>query len=391
MKTRLTPPRLVTGGRRRLAVGLMTLLMGLSMALETAQAIPSAPTGGRIHGRAPTATGNLTIRLPGGSSPLTNNAQVIWTAKPNEFTLAPLTPGLTYTDADGDLPAASSITLANPPGVTWTWKKGATPLTAAQLSQPLQSNFTDGTVLTVSASAPVNVTSASGLPNTGSQTFTTPTYNVVVRQPPPPPRIWVNGTTFAIDAGFPKTAFTGAYFQFYMNGTNASANGNYTYSTNQPGWTTVSAAGVVSFTRMPTTAEKSVTITITDTAGVDAPRTYAFTPNLWFVNRGVTTGATSAAAADAYCAGLGNGYDTPSYMVMTNAIYAGVGTRAADGRLWDEWGSMRRGFYGNGWAEDGYWAKEVYGLSRYHVDLYSGLLGICGPYSQCFVACSRSL
>ena len=167
MKTRLTPPRLLTVGRRRLAVGVMTLLVGLGLAVETVQAIPSAPTGGRIHGRAPTASGDLTIRLPGGTTALTNNVPVIWTAKPNEFTLAPLTPGLTYTDADGDEPSGTAITQANPPGVTWTWKTGNTALTAAQLDQPFQSNFADGTVLTVSASAPVNVTAASGLPSTG--------------------------------------------------------------------------------------------------------------------------------------------------------------------------------------------------------------------------------
>lgn len=386
MKTRLTPPGLVTGGRRRLAVGMMTLLLGLGLTVETVQAIPSAPTGGRIHGRAPTASGNLTIRLPGGTTELTNNAQVIWTAKPNEFTLAPLTPGLTYSDADGDLPAASSITLANPPGVTWTWKKGATPLTPAQLSQPLQSNFTDGTVLTVSASAPVNVTSVSGLPNTGSQTFTTPTYNVVVRQPPPPPRIYVNGTTFAIDAGFPKTGFVGANFQFYMNGTNASANSNYMYGTNQPGWTTVSSTGIVSFTRMPTAAEKSVTITITDTTGVDVPRSYVFAPNLWFVNGGITR---QAAAADAYCAGLGNGYATSSYTFLSNASYGGSGTRAADGRLWDEWGRMDS--FGPGWFNSYYWALEPDGSNRHLVDLKTGILTSGWTTNSTYVVCSRSL
>ncbi|UNK24180.1 hypothetical protein [Yersinia intermedia] len=319
------------------------------------------------------------ILLPDGSTALTNNAHVIWTAKPSEFTLAPLTSGLTYTDEDGDLPSGTAITLANPPGVTWTWKNGATALTDDQLSQPLQSNFAGGTVLTVSVSTPVNVTAVSGLPNSGSQTFVTPTFNVVVKAPP---TIYVNGTPFAIDAGFPKTGFVGANFQFYMNGTNAVDNGTYTYTTNQPGWTTVSSTGVVTFTRMPTAAEKAVTITITDTTGVDAPRDYAFTPDLWFVNRGNTK--NTPAQADTYCVGLGA---TPSHTVMSS------GSRAADGRLWDEWGSMSAYGTDAGWNSSGYWAKEkeLGGSYRYYVLLSSGVVGNARSDGTYYVACSRSL
>ena len=311
-------------------------------------AVMSGDTG-RIHGRAPTVTGTLTILLPDGSTELTEGAQVSWTASPSDFTLGPLTPGLTYSDEDGDLPATlDAVTLANPPGVSWTWMQGATVLTPAQVSQPFQNNFADGTVLTVSASVPVIVASASGLPDFGEQTLTTPDYNVIVKMPPPPPVIYVNGTTFGFTDGFPTTGFENAQFQFYMNGVDDTENARYTYVSNQPGWASVTPDGVVSFDRKPATPEKAVTITITDTAGVVEPSIYTFSVATWFDGHlpvGMYTQPESIRACESV------GQYLPRLAELTNAVYIdnGNGTgngghfvRVVGGGLTPEWGDVTR-------------------------------------------------
>ena len=344
MKTRQTLSCLWAAGRRRLVVGVTAALLVPGLAVEPVQAITSSPTGGRIHGRAPTVTGTPTILLPDGTTALTDGAQVSWSASPGDFTLGPLTPGLTYSDEDGDLPATpDAITLANPPGVTWTWMQGTTPLTSAQMNQPFQNNFADGTVLTVSASVPVTVASASGLPDAGEQIIPTPFYTVVVKAPLPTPVIRVNGATFALTDGFPTTAFENAQFQFYMNGVNAADNDKYHFSSNIPGIVQTSADGAVWFAQRPTPAQKHITITIADKTGLEPSLTYQITLNSWFVYLGRGANAQDHIAGTP-CGNEGAEVPTADDL-LAQPHFARYGNNAAAGRevgngLWGEWGSL---------------------------------------------------
>ncbi|PHI28840.1 hypothetical protein CRN84_05700 [Budvicia aquatica] len=318
----------------------------LCVALSGVAPAVGAPATGEtrpIMGRAPTAAGSVSILKP-GATPLVDNDQILGSKKPNEFTLAPLSSGVTFTDLDGDTQATPGLAIA-PAGVTWTWKNGVTPLTTTQLNQTFATNFAHNTTLTVQANAPVLSTSLTGLPTTSGTPvlLTSPVYRVRVNNPPPPV-IYVNGTTFAWNSGFPTTGFVGAKFQLYMNGVDATANNNYTYQENgSQTWVDLAALnasgteGTVSFIGTPTSANKTLTVIATNKTDSNDKHTLNITIGRWFVNGGATT--RTAANADAYCTGLGGGYSTPPYATMTNAAYGAAGTRAPVAGLWSQWGA----------------------------------------------------
>ncbi|GKX52791.1 hypothetical protein [Budvicia aquatica] len=353
----------------------------------------SDPTG-KIKGRAPTAAGSVSILMPGGATPLVDNAQVLGSKKPNEFSLAPLSPGITFTDLDGDTQALPGLAIA-PAGVTWTWKNGGTPLTATQLTQTFATNFAHNTTLTVQADAPVLSTSLTGLPTTSGTPvlLASPVYRVRVNNPPPPV-IYVNGTTFAWDSGFPTMGFVGAQFQLFMNGVNATANSNYTYTENgNQTWVDIPASnasgteGTFTFIGTPTSANKTLQLIATNKTDSSDKYTLNITIGRWFVNGGAIL--RNGANADAYCTGLGDGYSTPPYATMTNAAYGTSGTRAPVAGLWNQWGSMDT--FGSGWVSYIYWGLEPYGVYRYHVHLGLGHLLSNTPAHSISVACSRVL
>ncbi len=272
-------------GNLRLNGLILALALGLTTLSSMANMSPS--TNGRIHGRAPDVTGTPVILMPDGVTEVTNNAAVLWTAKPADFSLAPLEPSLTYLDADGDAALETGFTLSSPPGVAWAWKQGSTLLTPAQLNRPLSTYFPDGTKLTVSASVPVEVTSFSGLPNTQVRTLISGPFDVVVKKPLPPPKIWVNGTVYEGDSGFPSNGFLNASFQYYMNGTNANDNGNYLYSSNKS-WVEVDNGeagrpGTVTFAKVPkNNGGGNVVISITPKDGTRAPHIHRFRVGYWY-------------------------------------------------------------------------------------------------------------
>lgn len=385
---------ITTGLRRRVLAGMIAAVM-MGAALPAWSGVLSQPTG-QINGRAPTATGTLGILNPEGAA--LNTAvvyQVDHTRKPTEF--LPTLAGLTTSDLDGDVdgvggpPTKAYQTFSSQ---TWTWRRVSDNKILTQAEQQLAFNQVagnvNGTRYLVTAQVPVDIDTVTGVPRAQTLALITPQYTVEIKAPVVP-TIQVNGANFtwaqATAGGFPKTAFTGANFQFYMGGTNATPNANYIYTTSQPGWTSVSPTGVVSITRMPSAAEKSVTITITDPSGLEGVRTYSFTSDTWFVNRNSWT--LTASNADTYCAGLGDGYEVPSYTIMTNATRNTFGTRMTNGRLWSEWGGIS--VYGNSWYT-GYWASEAYEDKRHMIYLgTSGYNAAFAPTLVTHVACSRSL
>ncbi|MCW8114304.1 hypothetical protein, partial [Yersinia intermedia] len=334
-----------------------------------------------INGTAPTVTGTLSVMFPGGATAVTNYATVGTAMKPTDFGVS--TSGLTLQDPDGDSGLSSSIDTA---AVTWDWKYDNMALTSVQLTAPFSTNFL-GKTLTVAVSAPVTASSLTGVPTTGNpSTLSSATYSLVV--PASLPVVRVNGVSFALDSGFPKTGFSQATFQFWMNGTSNSGNSNYTFAADpQAPWVTVNATlGVVTFTGIPTAAQ-TVNITITDNRGGPAT-TFSFRVGTWFINKYTTT--ATAAGADSYCA-TQPGYSVPSYLSVTNAALNGAGTRAPDGRLWDEWGDL--GYYGeSAWVVgSSHWALESDSDGRYGVFLLNGMLGHLGPIYSSKLMCSRTL
>ena len=374
--------------QRRYRPGTVSTLVGLILVAISAPTVWAKVTHstGTIEGRPPTATGLLNVMFPGGTTAVTQNVVVGTAHKPNDFWLS--ASGLILKDQDSDTGLSASLDTA---AVTWVWKYNNVALTPAQLAAPFSASFL-GKTLTVVASAPITVFSLTGAPTTSSpSTLSSATYTLVV--PASLPVVRVNGASFALDSGFPKTGFSQATFQFWMNGTSASGNSNYTFAADpRAPWVTVNpATGVVTFVAEPASAQ-TVNITITDTR-TNEVTPYSFTIGTWFVNNG--SNKMTAAQADSYCAGLGASYGVPSYLKMTNAATGTNGTRAPDGRLWDEWGSLSVADYtGSGWVSNYHWAFELYGTggsSRYVVFLSVGNMSGYFSASQLYVACSRTL
>ncbi|MCW8114239.1 hypothetical protein [Yersinia intermedia] len=358
-------------------------LILLAISAPTTWAKLSQPTN-KINGRAPTATGALAVMFPSGTMAVTNNAVANTTQKPADFRVS--ASALTLQDLDGDTGLSSSLDTA---AVTWVWKNGTVALTPDQLAAPFSTNFL-GKTLTVSASVPVSVSSLTGVPTTGGpKPLNSATYSLVVPSSVPVPVVRVNGFSFAMNSGFPKTGFSQAQFQFWMNGTSAADNNYYTFTADPLApWVTVNAStGVVKFTGVPAAAQ-TVNITITDKRGGPATP-FSFRVGTWFVHNGSTT--ATAAGADSYCASK-SGYATPSYSTISNAEYNASGAREPNGRLWNEWGDVGVTDYsGSGWVSSFHWAHEPDSGNRYFVNLRNGFLLSAGTSNTYYVVCSRTL
>ncbi|WET15111.1 hypothetical protein P2W49_22935 [Yersinia intermedia] len=260
-----------------------------------------------------------------------------FTQVPNDF--LPSTVSLALVDMDGDLDLVASFDAST---VTKTWNiSGGRALTPSELSSPfISSTALWGKTLTVSFNVPVTVTSRTGIPRAADSptSFSSVTYTVKV--PSVPPKLQVNGVIVNMDAGFPKTGFIGAKFQFLMNGTTTATNSNYTYAVNPlVPWVTVDSTGVVTFTAEPS-ASQPVNIIIRDkTTGVETK--YNFTIGTWFITNG--TGRLNKGNAAVFCQSKGNGYALPSYTVMTTTIPTNplntAGVRPSVGNVYGEWGN----------------------------------------------------
>ncbi|CND47835.1 hypothetical protein [Yersinia intermedia] len=358
------------------------LVIGLFLCAQSCYAELGQATG-RISGHSPVISG--LIYISGPSSISLNNTHMTYdipqTAKGIDYSISNDPHGITVTDSDGD--ALSGVTISGSSAMqVWTTSDG-TPIPPADLQQPFYPKYAGKTLLLMPV-ANVTVTTLTGMPNSATQLAMSNDTPYVLNVPPLPltviKDILVNGTTFTPTEGFPATGFSGAKFTIKLGNGIAS---DFTWASDAS-WVSVTD-GVVTFTGEGDS--NKVTVTATPKAG-GSPLSYAFTLRTWFINKGLS-GAT-ATGADSYCA-TQPGYATPSYLTMTNAPYSGRGVRAADGRLWDEWGILEN-YTGSGWSRSAaYWALDPYGSNRYYVDLSDGLLSSYDSSHGFYVACSRTL
>lgn len=150
--------------------------------------------------------------------------------------------------------------------------------------------------------------------------------------------ISVNGHTFAPEAGFPTTGFTGAKFEIEINNGNVA---DYTW-TSDASWVSVTN-GVVTFTGKGSGSQ--VTITGTPTSGQGSTIKYSFTLKGWYIKDDKIT--ENWQEAKKYCISQ-SGYHLPTIEQLTNDtnIDQHNQTRAV-GNLWSEWGnnSILSGFH----------------------------------------------
>lgn len=156
------------------------ILLTLSMGLITPAAVAVlSDNTGQIHGRAPTGTVNLRALFPDGTTKVTNNATLAMTMVPNTFSVSSTAESLMLQDADNDTGLNYLIDTGS---ATLTWALNDVPLTAAQLATPLGDHFA-GKTLSLTMSAPVTISSTTGLPTTAAPLPVSTTITVQVDAP----------------------------------------------------------------------------------------------------------------------------------------------------------------------------------------------------------------
>lgn len=312
-------------GNLRLNGLILALALGLTTLSSMANMSPS--TNGRIHGRAPDVTGTPTMLMPDGVTKV--SGAVPSTAKPADFSLALLESSLTYLDADGDAALGTGFTLSNPEEVILTWERrnnsGLIPLSADQLSQPLNTNFAVGTVLTVSASVPINVTSATGLPSTGGRSLTMARREVTVRNPFKIDSIITRGGRKVNSETGPRTWVEKETVQIVVEGYGASKNSEYTFTGAMTGGASGATAGVSQegIIRVDGRAVGPIHYTVTvahkSNPGTHFTTTFTLKPDLWFF---FFDGATDPVTAAGLCEAKGT--RVPTLNEWSNSNNTGV-------------------------------------------------------------------
>lgn len=199
--------------------------------------------------------------------------------------------------------------------------------------------------------------------------------------------VLVNGYTFAADAGFPKTGFTGAKYTVQLNDGEAT---DYTWTSSASSWAQVDANGEVTFTDKG----DSTAVTITATSKVDASKAiaYTFTLNDWYINPEIAMGWT---AAGSYCTAQGALLPTRLQLGGTAVAVGEENVRGTVGSLWSEWGDMNS--YGvdyGGWSFSSapYWTSEAYSVTSYYaIYVFYGGLQYSSNLSMRPVACRQGL
>ncbi|MBJ9245694.1 inverse autotransporter beta domain-containing protein [Citrobacter koseri] len=196
--------------------------------------------------------------------------------------------------------------------------------------------------------------------------------------------VTVNGYTFAKDAGFPTTGFTGATFTLNLTSGVVS---DYTW-TSDASWVSVTD-GVVKFTGTGT--GDKVTITGIPTNGQGKIIKYSFTLKSWFINNGATLMTWSDAKA--YCSSQ-SGYSLSTVAQLSNASRLSDGSydkdasRAANAGLWSEWGPLSSA----GFSGLYYWASEQWSSAHhYSVDLSFGVVGSNVDSVTYYAVCRQGL
>ncbi|UIA88214.1 inverse autotransporter beta domain-containing protein [Erwinia tracheiphila] len=174
--------------------------------------------------------------------------------------------------------------------------------------------------------------------------------------------VTVNGYTFAKDAGFPTSGFTGATFT--LNLTTGSAS-DYTWKSDAS-WVSVTD-GVVKFTGAGTGSK--VTITGTPASGQGKIIRYSFTLKSWFINNGSTT--MNWSDANTYCSSR-SGYSQPTVAQMNMSSYYIPTRERGTGALWNEWGNLSN-YSSAGFSGTYNWSAEMIDDdTAYLVDLKEG-------------------
>ncbi|MGK0707003.1 inverse autotransporter beta domain-containing protein, partial [Yokenella regensburgei] len=199
-----------------------------------------------------------------------------------------------------------------------------------------------------------------------------------ITEPPELKDITVNGYTFAKDAGFPTTGFTGATFTLNLTSDTAS---DYTW-TSDADWVSVTN-GVVKFTKKGTGSK--VTITGKRKSGGSGVINYSFTLKDWFIS----TGRMTHAEAGTSCSS--QSYSLPTIAQLSNAKIFNIGVRAI-GPLWSEWGNMQ-GYPGI--SSGPFWTSEGGGKEGvpfyYYVYMDNGYVvySLVGPNEREFTLCRQ--
>ncbi|PHI31533.1 hypothetical protein [Budvicia aquatica] len=197
--------------------------------------------------------------------------------------------------------------------------------------------------------------------------------------------VLVSGKIFPVNGYFPQTGFVGATFQVLMNGRDPEDNTQYQWHSNQ-NWVGVDTAGTVTFTGTPTPQTRSVTVTATPITG-GTPQTLTLTINRWFIN--AKAEKMTAPAAIAWCQSQGDGFAVPDAVMMTATSVGSPSLRDANGKLWNEWGTMA--LYRSGWQLDNYWGAKVQANTREMVGLVGGSFYWVPESSKYLVTCARAL
>lgn len=152
----------------------LALLMGL--VTTPAVAVLSDKTG-QIQGHTPTASGRLQVLYPDESA-VANSTLIREGQIPNQFRVSPSTAQLVLEDIDGDGGLSAQIDTQ---AATLTWQRGGATLTSAQLTAPFEkNNDLSGKALALEVSAPMTVSSATGIPLTAGAKPYTSTYALLV-------------------------------------------------------------------------------------------------------------------------------------------------------------------------------------------------------------------
>lgn len=308
----------------------IVLVLTTGMVTVPAVAVLSGDTG-QIHGRAPTVSGKLHAAFPDGTTLVTDDTVVGWSQIPEQFTLVPLTQDLTLEDEDGDSGLHAIIDVAQ---ANLTWYRNGIPLTANQLKTMLGNYVTQNDELMLEVSAPVTVSSVTGLPTTAGPVFYSNQYSLKgpLRYSP---AIFAGMQTFALDSGFPSTGFINAQFDILMDGTSVTANSNFIWEVNA-NWLSINSNGRITFERKPASSEsRTVSVKATNKQNGEI-WTWPFTIENWFT--GYANERLNWGDASNFC--NAQGQRLAERAELTNGYnIRGIGS------LFAEWGSLNRYSY----------------------------------------------
>ncbi|WP_428829296.1 hypothetical protein [Budvicia aquatica] len=143
----------------------------------------------------------------------------------------------------------------------------------------------------------------------------------------------VNGYQFAGNSGFPRTGYTNATYQIWMNGTSSATNNAYVFTSDSP-WVSVGrSTGIITLTGKPASGYTAAVINIAATNG-SMSYEHVVNPRLW--------GSVSAPARSA---GTDGATVCPSpQTAATGTRLVGYGSRTTQPNpvlsIWNEWGSF---------------------------------------------------